>query len=144
MFYNFSFFAKPSMDFIQLWRDDRAFPKILCSTIPIPVHDLKIKVTDFEFVCVKSLQCQLLQSLWLIWMVFGMNEDSKMLQKGKACLRRAALSSDRSYIIKNWHNAIIYSVKLVPFSTNDFLVVSSDYWEHSWNCLQFHNSISVP
>ena len=23
--------------------------------------------------CVKSLQCQLLQSLWLIWIVFGMN-----------------------------------------------------------------------
>ena len=49
MFYNFSFFAKPSMDFIQLWRDNRALSKILCSTIPIPVHDLKIKVTDFEF-----------------------------------------------------------------------------------------------
>ena len=40
------------MDFIQLWRDDTALSKILCSTmttIPIPVHDLKIKVTDFEF-----------------------------------------------------------------------------------------------
>ena len=73
MFYNFSFFAKPSMDFIQLWLDDRALSKILCSTIPIPVHDLKIKVTDFEFFSVKSLQCQLLQSLWLIWIVFGMN-----------------------------------------------------------------------
>ena len=73
MFYNFSIFAKPSMDFIQLWRDDRALSKILCSTIPIPVHDLKIKVTDFDFFCVKSLQCQLLQSLWLIWIVFGMN-----------------------------------------------------------------------
>ena len=24
------FFAKPSMDFIQLWRDDRALSKILC------------------------------------------------------------------------------------------------------------------
>ena len=42
------------MDFIQLWRDDRALSKILCNTIPIPVHDLKIKVTDFEFFCVKS------------------------------------------------------------------------------------------
>ena len=74
MFYIFSFyFAKPSMDFIQLWRDDRALSKILCSTIPIPVHDLKIKVTDFEFFCVKSLQCQLLQNLWLIWIMFGMN-----------------------------------------------------------------------
>ena len=73
MFYNFSFFAKPSMDFIQMWRDDRALSKILCSIIPIAVHDLKIKVTDLEFFCVKSLQCQLLQSLWLIWIMFGMN-----------------------------------------------------------------------
>ena len=37
------------MDFIQLWRDDRALSKILYSTIPVPVHYLKIKVTDFEF-----------------------------------------------------------------------------------------------
>ena len=49
MFYNFSFFAKPSLNFIQLWRDDRALSEILFSTIPVPVHDLKIKVTDFEF-----------------------------------------------------------------------------------------------
>ena len=40
------FFAKPSMDFIQLWRGDRALSKILCSTILNPVHDLKIKITD--------------------------------------------------------------------------------------------------
>ena len=45
----FHFFAKPSIDFIQLWRDNKALSKILCSTIPIPVHDLKIKVTDFDF-----------------------------------------------------------------------------------------------
>ena len=49
------FFAKPSMDFIQLWWDGRTLSKILCSTIPIPVHDLKIKVTDLEFICVKNL-----------------------------------------------------------------------------------------
>ena len=36
---------------------------VVCSTIPVPVLDLKIKVTDFEFFCVKSSQCQLLQSL---------------------------------------------------------------------------------
>ena len=50
----FQFFAKPSIDFIQLWRDDRALSKILCSTIPIPVHDLKTKVTDLNF-CVLNL-----------------------------------------------------------------------------------------
>ena len=49
IFYSFSFFAKPSMDFIHLWRDDRALSNILRSTIPIPVHDLKVKVADFEF-----------------------------------------------------------------------------------------------
>ena len=37
------------MDFIHLWRDDRALSKILRSTIPIPVHGLKFKVTDFEY-----------------------------------------------------------------------------------------------
>ena len=51
IFYNFSFFLKPSMDFIHLLRDDRALSKILRSTIPIPIpiHGLKVKVTDFEF-----------------------------------------------------------------------------------------------
>ena len=37
------------MDFIHLWCDDRALSNILCSTSPIPVHALKVKVTDFEF-----------------------------------------------------------------------------------------------
>ena len=59
----FQFFEKPSMYSVQLWRDDRALSKILCSTIPIPVHDLKIKLKDLEFFCVKSLLCHLLQSL---------------------------------------------------------------------------------
>ena len=43
------------MDFIQLWRHDRALSKILCSTIPNPVHDNKVKVTDFEFFFVLNL-----------------------------------------------------------------------------------------
>ena len=43
------------MDFIQLWRDDRTLSKILCSTIPIPVHDFKIKFKDFEFFFVLNL-----------------------------------------------------------------------------------------
>ena len=73
MFLQFQFFfAKPSMDFIHLWRDNRSLSKTLHSTIPIPVHGLKVKVTDFEFFCVKFLQCQFLQSLWLIWIIFGM------------------------------------------------------------------------
>ena len=47
--FQFFFFAKPSMDFIQLWRNDRALSKILCCTITISVHDIKVKVTDFDF-----------------------------------------------------------------------------------------------
>ena len=39
------------MDFIHLWRDDRALSKILRSTIPIPVYGLKVKVTDLSFLC---------------------------------------------------------------------------------------------
>ena len=37
------------MNFTHLWLDDRALSKILRSAIPIPVHGLKVKVTDFEF-----------------------------------------------------------------------------------------------
>ena len=39
----------------------------ISGTIRIPVHDLKVKVTDFKFLCLsfvlKVLQCQFLQSL---------------------------------------------------------------------------------
>ena len=76
------------MDFIHLWHDDRALSKILRSSIPIPVHDLKVKVMDFDFFCVKFLQCQFLQGLWLIWIMFG---------KEKRNCKRAFLSSNRSY-----------------------------------------------
>ena len=44
MFYNLNFFAKPSMDFIMTISLGL---NILRSTVPIPVHDLKIKLTDF-------------------------------------------------------------------------------------------------
>ena len=33
----------------HIWFDDRCWSKILCSTIPNPVHDFKVKVTDLEF-----------------------------------------------------------------------------------------------
>ena len=46
-FLQFQFFLKPSMDFIHLWRDDRALSKILRRTIPIPVRGLKVKITEF-------------------------------------------------------------------------------------------------
>ena len=55
----FQFFLQ-SLQWILLMTIESSL-NILRSTIPIPVHDLKIKLTDFFFV--KSLQCQLLQSL---------------------------------------------------------------------------------
>ena len=100
------FFAKSSMDFIHIWHDDRALSKILRSTIHIPVHDLKAKNTDFEF----------LQSLWLVWIVFGMN-GYKILQcyrKEKRDFRRAVLSGDRSYYKKcsDWEQYLNFAPSL--------------------------------
>ena len=36
-----SVFAKPLMDLIHVWHGDRNLTKILCDTIPTPVHDLQ-------------------------------------------------------------------------------------------------------
>ena len=33
---------------IQIWSDDRYRPKVFLSTIPTPIHGLKVKVTDLE------------------------------------------------------------------------------------------------
>ena len=33
------------------WYGDRYWSKILHSTIPTPIHDLKVKVTDLELLC---------------------------------------------------------------------------------------------
>ena len=48
---------------------------------------------------VKFLQCQLWQSLWWIWFMFGMNRHMilKCFRKEKRNLRRAVLSCDRFY-----------------------------------------------
>ena len=41
------------MDLVYVWYDDSHWSKILLSTIPTPMHDLKVKVTDFELLCLK-------------------------------------------------------------------------------------------
>ena len=46
-----SLFRKPLMDLVNVWFDDSYWSKILCSTIPSPLHDLKINFTDLEFLC---------------------------------------------------------------------------------------------
>ena len=43
-FLQFQFFAKPSVDLIHVWQDDRTLSKILRNAIPVPVYDLKVKV----------------------------------------------------------------------------------------------------
>ena len=37
------------MDLVYIWYDDTYWSKILCSTIPSPVDDFEVKVTDLEF-----------------------------------------------------------------------------------------------
>ena len=37
------------MDLVYIWYGARYWSKILFSTIPTPMHDLKVKVTDFNF-----------------------------------------------------------------------------------------------
>ena len=39
------------MDLVYVWYDDRHWSKILLTTIPTPMHDFKIKVTDLELLC---------------------------------------------------------------------------------------------
>ena len=39
------------MDLDHVWYDDRYWSKILQGTISTPVSHLKVKVTDFEFLC---------------------------------------------------------------------------------------------
>ena len=44
-----SLFPNHIMDLGHVWYDDRYWSKILCSTIYIPIHGLKVKVTDLNF-----------------------------------------------------------------------------------------------
>ena len=44
-----SLFLNSVVYLFHVWHDGRCCSKILCSTIPNPVHDFKVKVTDFDF-----------------------------------------------------------------------------------------------
>ena len=46
-----SLFPNPIMDLVHVWCDDRYWSKILHSTIPTPIHNFKVKVTDLELLC---------------------------------------------------------------------------------------------
>ena len=41
-----SLFANPLMNLVYIWYDDRYWSKVLFIAVPIPIHDLKVKVTD--------------------------------------------------------------------------------------------------
>ena len=75
-----SLFPNPMMYLVRVWNDDRDWSKILCSTIPTPVHELKVKVMDLEFLyksfLLKFLQYMFLCSLWWILFMFGMVIDT--------------------------------------------------------------------
>ena len=43
-----SLFPNTMMDLVHVWYDHRCWSKIIHSTIPTPIHDLKVKVTDLE------------------------------------------------------------------------------------------------
>ena len=59
-----SVFPNPLMDFVHVCYDDRYWSKLLCSTIPTPQHDLKVKVTDFMLkFCVKVFTMSLFPTL---------------------------------------------------------------------------------
>ena len=44
-----SLFLNSVVYLFHVWHDDRCWSIILCSTIPNPVYDFKVKVTDLEF-----------------------------------------------------------------------------------------------
>ena len=75
-----SLFPDPMMDLVHVWYDDRYWSKILFSTIPTPIHDLKVKVTDLELSCksftLKFLGPHYFQTLRWIWFIFGMMIDT--------------------------------------------------------------------
>ena len=70
-----SLFPNPMMDLVHVWYDDGYWSKILHSTIPTPIRDLKVKVTDLELLSwsftLKFLGPHYFQTLWWIWFMFG-------------------------------------------------------------------------
>ena len=46
-----SLFPNPMMYLVYVWCDDGYWSRIVHSTIPTPIHDLKVKVTDLELLC---------------------------------------------------------------------------------------------
>ena len=50
-----SLFLNPMRYLVHIWYEDRYWSKILHSTVPIHIHDFKVKVTDLEISCLSFM-----------------------------------------------------------------------------------------
>ena len=68
------------MDLVHVLYDDSYLSKILHSTIRTHIHDLKVKVTKLELLCLiftlKFLGPHYFQTLWWIWFMLGTMIDT--------------------------------------------------------------------
>ena len=108
-----SLFPNPMMDLVHVWYDDRYWSKILHSTIPTPIHDLKGKVTYLELSCLS----------------FTLS------------FRTALFPNPVVYLFNFWYDDRCWSKILcstIPNPVHDFKVKVSDflYWSL---CLSFYN-----
>ena len=67
-----SLFLNSVVYLFHVWHDDRCWSKIFCSTIPKPVYDFKVTVTDLKFLYCNFFTISVfLQSLQWILFVYG-------------------------------------------------------------------------
>ena len=88
-FFFFFFFAKPSMDLINYGVTIEPCLRFYAVPSQSQCMTLRSRSQTLIVLCVKSLQFQLLQSLWLIWILFGMN-GYKILK----CFRKKRVSGE--------------------------------------------------
>ena len=65
-----SLFPNPMMDLVNVWYDDGYCSKILQSTVPTPIHDLKVKDRDLELLCSNFMLKVFRTSLFLNYVVY--------------------------------------------------------------------------
>ena len=156
MFYNFIFFFLQSLQWILFNCGVMIEPCLKFYAVPSQSQcmTLRSRSGEFEFFCVKSLQCQLLQSLWLIWILFGMNAYKilKCFRKEKrvsgelpcpatGLIDKLCVVFPRNMtfrpLLRRWKNYILYDntkpdiVISVIFTQNEDLVVT--YWNTEQN-----------
>ena len=118
--FSMSVFAKSLMDLIHYWHNDRNLSKILhSSTIPTPVHDLKVKVThlDLFLIYVKCFRCSFLQSLWWLWVMFGTNRHKNLKCFRKEKCNSSELSCPATGLICSWVTSESPKTLYIKFKT---------------------------